>query len=215
MQYHILRTTKYYNYDRSPLDTCRFWECLDVSACVSVCVCFCLAGWSHQRVSDILKSEPNELWKSRNDVPNPKPKKPKWNQSQQLQQKQSNNTKNTTTIKTKENQKHFYFGGVARKPQKYLGNVLNSFRTILRWGGKDVSQIAPYMGTNDDDDDDKGSLWAWEFLFARSFFCCFCFVLGPVQVQPRLQVHIEVARGRSFGRSVRSACSFRRSFGCS
>lgn len=44
-------------------------------------------------------------------------------------------------------------------------------------GGKDVSQIAPYMGTNqddDDDDDDKGSLWAWEFLFARCFFFCFC-----------------------------------------
>lgn len=54
-------------------------------------------------------------------------------------------------------------------------------------GGKDVSQIAPYMGTNqdDDDDDDKGSLWAWEFLFARCFFFS-AFVLGPVQVQPRL-----------------------------
>lgn len=26
-EYHILRTTKYYNYERSPLDTCRFLTC--------------------------------------------------------------------------------------------------------------------------------------------------------------------------------------------
>lgn len=68
-------------------------------------------------------------------------------------------------------------------------------------GGKDVSQIAPYMGTNQDDDD-KGSLWAWEFLFAR---CFFFLLLCLVQYRSSLgsSVHIEVARGRSFGRSVR------------
>lgn len=106
------------------------WACACV--CVCLCVCSCLAVWSHHRVSDILKSEPNELWKSRNYVPDPKPK----TQVKSI---------TTTTTKTKEiilkiqqqttqKKNTFVLGGVARKPQRFLGNVLNFIRTILRWG---------------------------------------------------------------------------------
>lgn len=155
----------------------------------------CLAVWSHHRVSDILLKRTQWAVKVKKWCAEPKTKtkvksitKTKRNKNQSTKKKQNYK------------QKTLLFWGAWHESHKNFGQRVELFRTIFRWGGKDVSQIAPYMGTSDD----KGSNWAWEFVFARSFFCCCCFVQRTVQVQLRLQVHIEVARGRSFGGSVGS-----------
>lgn len=215
MQYHILRTTKYYNYDRSPLDTCRFRECLDLNMCVCVCVYVCVFLSGGLVTSSCERH--SEKWtqravKVKKLCAGPKTKNPSEINHNNYNKNLRNNTKNTTT--TDKPKKYFCFGGRSEKATVIFGQCVELYsHNLTMGGGKDVSQIAPYMGTNQDDDDDKGSLWAWEFLFAR---CFFFLILCLVQYRSSLgsSVHIEVARGRSFGRSVRSACSFRRSFAC-
>lgn len=66
-----------------------------------------------------------------------------------------NQKEQKSKYKKKQNykQKTLLFWGAWHESHKNFGQRVELFRTIFRWGGKDVSQIAPYMGTSDD----KGS----------------------------------------------------------
>lgn len=143
----------------SPLDTCRFWRCQCVWD-LDVVVWFvnsCLDG--NQWDVKVKKWWATTMTE-----------KLKWNQSQ--------NCKTSSKNKTEKKSKNFCFGGRCKKATEISGTVLQIFPTkradgavrtlpILRriWGR---TTTTTKMTT-------KGSLWAWEFLFARFFIIIFLF----------------------------------------
>lgn len=90
----------------------------------------------------------------------------------------------TTTTKTKEiilkiqqqtSQKNtFVLGGVARKPQRFLGNVLNFIRTILRWGAvRTFPRLRLIWGRTKTTTTTKAASERGNF-FLHAVFFCFC-----------------------------------------